>query len=316
MVGQARNYVFTICFADAQVTELAVEDFPDWLTFATWQLECGENGTMHYQGYLECMGKRSMIQLHDVPGFEEAHFEVRRGTAAQAIAYANKDDTRVDGPWTHGEAKQQGKRSDLEDMKRQIDDGAPITQLWDNNFGSMIRYHRSFKEYKRIKTAKRNWITRIIIIIGPSGIGKSRLAREMFPDAFWKPNNKWWDDYDNQDDVVWDEFRGEYKFGDLLRILDSTPLTLESKGSTCQFVASTVCFTSNFHPKDWYNAASVKHPWEQSPLKRRIDEFGEIIWLGPPQDPHPGGNGVSNQLAPPEDEYQRYHRENADEAQN
>lgn len=183
-------------------------------------------------------------------------------------------------------------------MKRMVDEGAPIIKLWDENFGSMVRYHRSFREYKRIKTAKRSWLTRIIIIIGPSGAGKSTLARQMFPDAYWKPNNKWWDDYDNQNDVVWDEFRGQYAFGDLLRILDSTPLTLETKGASCQFVAETVCFTSNFHPSEWYNPMTIKHQWEDSPLRRRIAEYGEIIQIGKLGIPNPPGNAPNFQPGP------------------
>jgi len=107
-MSRARNYMFTINFGDAQVTELLPEEFPEWLTFAVWQLECGEEGTMHYQGYLECSGKRSFSAIQAVPGFEGCHLEVRRGTQGQAIAYCTKDDdTRVDGPWRHGEPKQQ-----------------------------------------------------------------------------------------------------------------------------------------------------------------------------------------------------------------
>lgn len=71
---QNRNYVFTISYGDGNVTELLPEEFPEWLSFATWQLECGAEGTMHYQGYLECSGKKSMAQLHAVPGFERAWF--------------------------------------------------------------------------------------------------------------------------------------------------------------------------------------------------------------------------------------------------
>lgn len=74
MSGRARNYVFTVSYGDGNVTELLPEEFPEWLTFATWQLECGAEGTMHYQGYLECSGVRSMAQLHAVPGFERAWF--------------------------------------------------------------------------------------------------------------------------------------------------------------------------------------------------------------------------------------------------
>jgi len=283
------------------VTQLLPEEFPSWISFATWQLEVGEeDGNAHYQGYLECMGVKSMVQLHQVAGFERAHFEVRRGSQQQAIAYANKADTRIDGPWSHGEPKEQGKRSDLIDIKRQVDEGVSLVQIWEANFGSMVRYHRSVKEYKRIRVAKRSWLTSFTIVVGPSGIGKSYSTRQRYPLAYWKPHGKWFDDYDGEEVVVFDEFRGEYPYRELLRLLDSTPLLVESKGSHVQFVAKHVVFTSNFHPRDWYRRDVTKHPWESSPLKRRLDEFGSYDELGPPEELHPGSNGVSDALNQPE----------------
>jgi len=280
-MAQNRNWCFTVNNPEDQL-------FPDedgWAvhcSYVTWQLELGESGTLHFQGYLECVGKKSVAQLKTLDGLERAHLEVRRGTQAQAIAYVQKADTRVEGPWEWGTPKEQGKRSDLLDMKRRLDDdNVPIQTLWDENFGSMIRYHRSFKEYKRIKTRPRNWVPDIYVIIGPSGIGKSRLARQMFPDAYWKTNSKWWDDYDSHSSVIWDEFKGQYPFQDLLRVLDSTPLLVETKGSSVQYTADTICFTSNFHPSEWYNPENIHFAWQDSPLNRRLREFGHIIDLTP-----------------------------------
>jgi len=279
-VMRGRNYVFTVNNPDGALYPDLCPVWAQHVSYATWQLEVGEEGTLHFQGYLECVGKKSMIQLHMCDGLEEAHFEIRRGTQQQAIDYANKEDTRVEGPWSFGEPKEQGRRSDLHEIKAKCDQGMPIKSIWEEHYNSMIRYHRSVKEYKRIITPPRDWLPTIIVIIGASGVGKSRLAREMFPNAYWKPNNKWWDDYDGQKTVVWDEFKGHYPFQDLLRVLDSTPLTLETKGSSCQYGADTICFTSNFHPSEWYNEESIRFTWETSPLNRRIREFGHIIDLG------------------------------------
>lgn len=115
-MSRARNYVFTINFGPLEDGSNYIEEpqlldfslFPSWISYCTYQLELSESGTEHFQGYLECVGTKSMIQLHAVPGFERAAMAVRRGTQAQADAYANKEDTRVDGPWTHGEKKEQG----------------------------------------------------------------------------------------------------------------------------------------------------------------------------------------------------------------
>lgn len=278
MRQQARNYIFRISFENGEVTELLPAEFPEWITYACWQLEIGdETAVLHYQGYMECLGKRSFVQIHQVPGFERAHLEQRHGTQQQAIDYATKADTRVDGPWFHGAQKEQGKRSDLHEIKELVDKGEPLVSIWDSHYGSMLRYHRAVKEYKRIKAPKRDWIPTIYILLGPSGVGKSRTARAMFPDAYWKPLNKWWDDYDMQEDIVWDEFSGQYPFRELLRVLDSTPLTVETKGGSVQFVGRNIIFTSNVAPADWYDAINIRQDWHTSPLKRRIDEFATII---------------------------------------
>jgi len=297
MSKQARNYCFTINFADGEVTSLLSEEFPEWFAFCVWQLEIGhENNVMHYQGYLECSGKKSMAQVHSVPGFERAALDVRRGSQAQAVSYCTKVDTRIDGPWFHGEQKEQGKRSDLVHVKRAIDNGASDVVLWDDHFASMTRYHKAFSTYKRVKAPKRDWITQFLCIIGPSGCGKTRLAREFFPGAYWKAPLQWWDDYDGEEYVIMDEFQGQYPFRELLRILDSSPLSLGSKGSHVNFVAKWVVFTSNYHPRDWYDPVSVKVDWDDSPLRRRLLEFGKILQLGPVPDGRVdlgGGNGVS-----------------------
>lgn len=158
-----------------------------------------------------------------------------------------------------------------------VDEGKPLVDIWDAHYGSMIRYHRSVREYKRIKTPKRDWIPKVVVFYGPSGTGKSRAAREFFPNAYWKPLNKWWDDYDGQEVVVWDEFSGQYPFRELLRVLDSTPLSVETKGSCVQFVVRTICFTTNSLPEDWYDASNIRVDWDTSPLKRRLDEFGRVF---------------------------------------
>lgn len=282
-MSRGRNYVFTANSPDG-VLDPETDGWDVHVSYVTWQLEVGESGTLHYQGYIECLGMKSMRQLHELPGLEGAHFEIRKGSQEQAIAYAQKRDTRVEGPWEWGTPKAQGKRSDLLEIKRKVDDGYALERVWDEHYGSMIRYHRSIKEYKRIKAPKRAWVPQVFVIWGPSGSGKSRLARELFPDAYWKPLGKWWDDYDQQSTVVWDEFKGQYPFQELLRVLDSTPLLVETKGSHTQFVADTIVFTSNFHPSEWYSEDSVKFTWADSPLNRRLREFGEYIYLGSPPE--------------------------------
>jgi len=161
--------------------------------------------------------------------------------------------------------------------------GAPLKQIAEEHFGDFVRYERGFRNYKRLMTPARTGRPEIFVHVGPSGCGKTRHVREAFPDAYWHPGGKWWDDYDGQTVVVFDEFYGhKLSFTQLLSILDYGELRVETKGSSAQLAATVFVFTSNQHPQDWYNAEKTHQlEWESNPLKRRLDEFAFItFWNG------------------------------------
>jgi len=163
-----------------------------------------------------------------------------------------------------------------------VDEGAPTLQIWEANFGSMVRYHKSIQEYKRMRDPPRDAVPVIIIFWGPSGCGKTRRARRDFPGAYWKTVTNWWDGYDGETVVVFDEFDGsKYKFRELLQVLDSSPMLVEVKGGTRNLRATTFVFTTNTAPWFWYDPRSVRVEWPQSPLRRRLDEWGALSWMGP-----------------------------------
>lgn len=254
----SRNWCFTL--NNPTTVDLP---FDDSVQFAVWQKERGENGTEHLQGYIEFKKVRKLAGLKKL--FPTAHFEPRRGTQQQAIDYCRKDDTRIEGPWQFGEPKAQGKRNDLEEIKRKLDSGCSIIQIAEEHFSDFVRYSKGFREYKRLKTIKRDWKTEVVVYWGPTGAGKSRKAYEENPGAHWKSNSMWWDGYDGHETVVIDEFYGWLPFNILLRILDRYPLTVETKGGHVEFVAKKIVITSNHRPEDWYKNVDV------SPLMRRLD---------------------------------------------
>lgn len=280
---QARNWVFTLNNPQSQ---LDWSEFSSMVSFITWQLELSESNTIHFQGYLECVGKKSLKQVKQIPGLEGAHFEVRCGTQQEAIRYANKIDTRVEGPWTCGQAKEQGKRSDLLDIQRRLDNGATANSVAESHFGSWVRYHKSFEKYSHLRQTGRNWPMEITVFIGPSGTGKTRTVHEHFggpPNTYWKPAGKWWCGYLGQETVVLDEFYGsQMPFTFLLRLLDRYPLLVEPKGNTfVQFVSRRIVITSNQCPEDWYSdEATHQNDWASNPLNRRLREFARVVYTG------------------------------------
>ena len=101
-----RNCCFTINnprkLADGTFEPLCTS-LPERCSYIVWSLEKGENGTFHYQGYLEL---KKQVESKDAGpikkflGYPGAHIERRRGSARQAADYCKKlDETHVDGPW-------------------------------------------------------------------------------------------------------------------------------------------------------------------------------------------------------------------------
>lgn len=252
-------------------------------SYAVWQREvCPDTGREHFQGYIELNNAMTYTALQLYDGLNTAHFEQRRGTPQQAEDYCSKEDTRVEGPWRHGERKRPGERTDVLALKESIDEGTNTAQLWQDHPVTMFRMHKAATTYKRTITPKRDWPMELIVYIGPSGTGKTRTAREAYPDAYWKPKGKWWDGYDGQETVVIDEMYGSsFSFGELLQLLDRYPHSVEIKGDTVEFTSRRIVMTSNQEPEDWYDAEKTHQmDWANNPLNRRLQEFGRIIRTG------------------------------------
>lgn len=88
--------------------------------YLSYQKERGEEGTVHYQGYIELHKNKRLSGVRNQFS-KTAHWETRKGTQEQAIAYTQKEDTRIDGPWVKGVPRvknangTQGTRTDLEE---------------------------------------------------------------------------------------------------------------------------------------------------------------------------------------------------------
>ena len=137
----------------------------------------------------------------------------------------------------------------------------------------MLRHNRAVREYRNQTVRDRDWKTKLIVLVGPTGCGKSRFCREQFPNAYWKPpGEKWFDGYEGQDAVVLDDFYGWIPFHLLLRLADRYPMLVETKGGSSKFVARTLVITSNKPMEEWYRE-EVRVRYDFRALERRVDEL-------------------------------------------
>ena len=79
----------------------------------------------------------------------------------------------------------------------------------------------------------------------------------------------WFDGYTGQNNVIFEEFRGQLPLGMLLTILDRYECPLQFKGGTTEFCALNIIFTSPCHPRQWYEKLEDEDTWAQ--LKRRLN---------------------------------------------
>lgn len=273
--ARSRSYCFTVNNPLTEVQD--PHNLLDVASYLVFQLEEGENGTPHYQGYVHLKHAMPFTALRK---YLEANYAIARGSASENFLYCTKE-PRLDGPYEFGEKPSQGKRSDLLSVKAKIDDGASDQQIADEHFGSWCRYHKSFTVYRSIKTQKRTWKTVVNYYYGVSGSGKSfRAQNEAGENTYFKdPGNKWFDNYNCEPNVIFDDFRGNwFVFSTLLRILDAYPLQVEFKGGSVNFVARTIWITSNVAPDQLYPGISGI---ELQALLRRIEN---VVYF-----PHPFG---------------------------
>lgn len=113
------------------------------IRYVVFQLEVGEeSGTPHFQGYIELTRPQRMTWLQtNFAG--SCHYEVRRGTRDEARSYAQKEDTRVSGPWEYGDFNSggAGTRNDLAALVECCKHGS-LKRVADEHPESMIRYPR------------------------------------------------------------------------------------------------------------------------------------------------------------------------------
>jgi len=210
--------------------------------------EVGAEGTKHLQGYIEFGTPKKFNALKNA--FPKIHWEKRKGTAKQAADYCKKDEHY----WEDGEMSQQGKRSDIAEAVELIQDGNKMKVVAQQYPIQFVKYHKGFKALQSELTEPRDYVPTVTVLYGPTGTGKSKKARELLTDYWvWTPQRgQWFDGYQGEDNVIFEEFRGQMPLGMMLSLLDRYECPVQYKGGTTEFRGRNIVITSPCHPRDWY----------------------------------------------------------------
>lgn len=200
------------------------------------------------------------------------------GTSLHNIEYCSKDDNDV---LVFGEpAGNGGGRKDSEAAAELVKEGASLKRIAEELPMYYIHAHRGIKALKDTlegNTDPRDFKSQVKVYFGATGTGKSRKAHEEDQITWTHGGDRWFDGYQGQEVVLFDDFAGVTSgitFRKLLQLTDRYPLTVPIKGGFVNWRPRVIIFTTNLHPREWF-------PLEDySPLERRIDELIEFHSLG------------------------------------
>lgn len=258
-----RKFCFTINnYSDEHIDQLKSID-ARYLCFG--REIAPSTGTPHLQGFVYFANPRSFAGVRSLLPVG-THLEAARGSAQQ-----NKDYCEKEGDfYEQGELPLDGKQKGELEKDRwegivklaRMGDFESILAQYPDVYGKRLRdleYIRK-KRPRTLDTLQgdgpfHEWI------YGPTGIGKSRRAREENPGAYIKePESRWWDDYNDEDVVIIEDFD---KFqvaqgGAMKRWLDRYPFQAEVKGGMMKIRPKKIIVTSQYHPKEiWDDQKTV-----------------------------------------------------------
>lgn len=294
-MSRVRHWCITLNNPDVS-HESMIEKLQAICNYAVFQLEIGDQGTLHWQMYVE-LKKASTLGSLKKHIDSRIHAEARKGARDVARHYCmkpvtgcdcehcvaaralvpNLPDDRDAGPWEIGvwSEASQGKRSDLSEAIVTLR-ARGIDAVREEHPEAFVRYHKGLNALLQGALTHRDEPPEVAIVLGLPGCGKSYLARQN-PDNLksWDDpldgDMSWFDGLDNAEKAIFDDFDGRrsgVKLRTVLRLLDRYAIRVPVKGAFTSYAPREVWLTTNYHPNDWYDWADRAPQYEA--LKRRV----------------------------------------------
>jgi len=245
MTKQGRNW----CFTEFTYTEEARQLFVDYFRqgFCRYLVigreVCPTTDRQHFQGFIVMKNVASLAKMKKISG--TAHWTMCNGTAKENNIYCTKEgDFEEWGtmPMDRAEKALKDKEKWL-DVIRCAKEGS-CEQFYP---GEYVRYYSTIRkmyvpDLPAFSPYSGIWFW------GVTGSGKSRKAREEYPNLYVKQKNKWWDSYAYEENVLIDDMTPRHShLGDyMLNWVDHYPFPGEFKGGSSVFRPKNIIVTSNY----------------------------------------------------------------------
>ena len=254
-----RGWVFTLKYGDGKDWNKIDYSIVKYMIVGD-ETGKGETHYRHYQGFVRFTKTMRMCAVKDWLGEPAVHLEPQKGTPEQASDYCKKDGAIVVNYGTLETDK--GKRTDIEEWTKAVRSGMAEVDLWDEFPTQMTLYGRAYEKLVslRLKEQQAEGFTKLEVhyIYGQPGTGKTRLVYEKDPDVYRIDHGSggsvlWFNGYEGQKAVLFDDFRGNVKLAYMLQLLDGYKMQLQVKGGYTYKLWERVYITSNVAPDMVYH---------------------------------------------------------------
>lgn len=279
-----RNWCFTLNnYTEDEVT--SVETVLENAEYGIFGKEVGEQGTPHLQGFVRFRNAKTFSAVKRMFP-ERTHFERARGTDLQNKQYCSKQGDYKE--W--GTLSGQGKRTDLQDMRKIIEATGSIRKVIEE--ATSIQAVRCAETLAKYIEPSRTEPPTVYWYYGSTGTGKTRTAVEearTLPTWISQDGLQWFDGYDGEEHAVIDDFRAAHcTFSFLLRLLDRYPFRVPFKGGFRQWRANKIWITSPNAPRESFQVygeemeqllrrISVIRNFDERPYSRPEPPRGQLI---------------------------------------
>ena len=262
-------------------------------SFFVFQLEEGkENGYQHFQCFAQWDSPTRFSSIRKAfmsRGWTIQYVMPRQFSVASCLAYCSKEDSRVEGPWTRGEAQLPAtdEKTLILEAENQLAEGLTTVDSLILNPETRPAVRRHLTYFRAIEEAamRSHWSktdrhVTAHLMWGPPRTGKSwSLTHERFDyDRVYRVTD-WvhpWDSYQSQPILILDEFDpDQVDFHILCQILEGYPMELSARYSNRWAAWSDVWIVSNADLDeivDLYRQAGVSESMLPS-LPGRISEI-------------------------------------------